>query len=496
MLATIFQKLLQLYLQKRMRWQKQPCLTQEKTLKKLIFQAKDTDFGKAHDFSNITDHADFVARVPLRKYEDFLPYIERILEGEENILWSHQPLYLAKTSGTTAAVKYIPITAQSLPNHINAAKYALLHYLKNTGNFSILKGKMMFLQGNPQLEKKNGIKVGRLSGIVAHHVPWYLQAFRLPSWQNNCITLWEEKVDAIVAETIPKDLRVLGGIPIWLLQYFEKLLAKTGKQNILEIFPHFSLLMYGGVNYLPYQNKINSFLGKKIDSVELYPASEGFFAYQDSLQSDDLLLLLDQNIFYEFVPLAEITKTTPTRLTLAQVQIGVDYALVISSNAGLWGYVIGDTIKFTQTFPHKIKISGRITQYISAFGEHVIMQEVETALRKVAEKFGLKISEFTVAPHVTPSQGKPHHEWWIEWAEPLPVALPIIEQELDAQMQAQNIYYKDLITGNILTTLKIRSLPAHSFERMMKSLNKLGEQNKVPHLANHREYADLLSTFL
>jgi phenylacetate-coenzyme A ligase PaaK-like adenylate-forming protein len=476
------------YVKYKMKWMYSPEKAQNKVLKNLITRAKNTQFGKTHHFQTIQNYAEYKKNVPLRYYEDFLPYIDQILSGQSDVLWPGKPLYIAKTSGTTAHIKYIPISKESIGNHIRAARNALLSYMAQTRNTHFIKGKMMFLQGSPVLEQKNGLKIGRLSGIVAHHVPFYLQKHRLPSYSINCMENWEEKVEAIVDETLPQDLRVLGGIPIWMMMYFEKLLEKSGQENIKSIFKNFSLLVYGGVNYQPYQNKIEQLIGCKIDCIELYPTSEGFLAFQNDQEEDGLLLILNDGIFYEFVPLEQIEQVQPMRFCLEEVILDVNYAIVLSTNAGLWAYVLGDTVKFTNLRPYKIKITGRTKHFISAFGEHVIAEEVEGAIQILAEKYQLKINEFTVAPEVNPTEGKPYHEWFIEWDETPSVNLQVLAAELDTLMQEKNIYYSDLIQGNILQTLKIKSLAKHSFEQMMQKIGKLGGQNKVPRLANHREY--------
>ena len=476
------------YLKYKMKWIYSSEKSQNKVFKNLITRAKNTQFGKTHHFDAIENYAEYKKIVPLRYYEDFIPYIDQILLGQSDILWPGKPLYMAKTSGTTASIKYIPISKESIGNHIRAARNALLSYMAQTKNTHFIKGKMMFLQGSPVFEQKNGLKIGRLSGIVAHHVPFYLQKHRLPSYSINCIEDWEEKVNAIVDETLPQDLRVLGGIPIWMMMYFEKLIEKSGQKNIKSIFKNFSLLVYGGVNYQPYRNRIEQLIGAKIDSIELYPTSEGFLAFQNDQADDGLLLILNDGIFYEFVPVDQIHQIQPMRFCLEEVVLGVNYAIVLSTNAGLWAYVLGDTVKFTNLKPYKIKITGRTKHFISAFGEHVIAEEVEGAIQILAEKYQLKINEFTVAPEVNPTEGKPYHQWFIEWDQTPSVSLQILAAELDALMQEKNIYYRDLIQGNILQTLKITSLAKHAFEEMMQKIGKLGGQNKVPRLANHREY--------
>ncbi|HNP66403.1 MAG TPA: GH3 auxin-responsive promoter family protein [Aequorivita sp.] len=472
-------------------WATKPVETQQKVFEALIADAKNTAFGKDHDFENINSFEDFAKKVPIRDYEDLKPYVERVVAGEENILWNGKPLYFAKTSGTTSGAKYIPLTKESMPYHIEAARNAILCYINETGNAKFVNGKMIFLQGSPEMQEKNGIKVGRLSGIVAHYVPAYLQKNRLPSLETNCIDDWETKVDAIVEETKDENMTVISGIPSWVQMYFEKLQKKTGKK-VGDLFKNFNLFIYGGVNFEPYRAKFENLIGRKVDSIELFPASEGFFAFQDSQKERGMLLLLNSGIFYEFIKAGEFFDENPKRLTIGEVEMGVNYVMIISTNAGLWAYNLGDTVQFTSTKPYRVIVSGRIKHFISAFGEHVIGKEVEEAMNKAISKFNFSITEFTVAPQITPSEENlPYHEWLVEF-ETLPENLQKVAEFLDAEMQQQNSYYFDLIEGKVLQSLKISSLKRDSFQQYMKSQGKLGGQNKVPRLSNDRKIADAL----
>jgi hypothetical protein len=472
-------------------WATKPVETQQKVFEALIADAKNTAFGKDHDFENINSFEDFAKKVPIRDYEDLKPYVERVVAGEENILWNGKPLYFAKTSGTTSGAKYIPLTKESVPYHIEAARNAILCYINETGNAKFVNGKMIFLQGSPEMQEKNGIKVGRLSGIVAHYVPAYLQKNRLPSLETNCIDDWETKVDAIVEETKGENMTVISGIPSWVQMYFEKLQKKTGKK-VGDLFKNFNLFIYGGVNFEPYRAKFENLIGRKVDSIELFPASEGFFAFQDSQKERGMLLLLNSGIFYEFIKAGEFFDENPKRLTIGEVEMGVNYVMIISTNAGLWAYNLGDTVQFTSTKPYRVIVSGRIKHFISAFGEHVIGKEVEEAMNKAISKFNFSITEFTVAPQITPSEENlPYHEWLVEF-ETLPENLQKVAEFLDAEMQQQNSYYFDLIEGKVLQSLKISSLKRDSFQQYMKSQGKLGGQNKVPRLSNDRKIADAL----
>jgi hypothetical protein len=469
---------------------------QQKTFLYLVNKAKNTSFGRDHQFEQISTYEDFKKRVPILDYEDLRPYIDRITHGEADVLWPGKPEYLAKTSGTTSGVKYIPITAESMPEHIKAARNALLSYIHETGNADFVNGKMIFLQGSPVMDKKAGISVGRLSGIVANLVPAYLQKNRLPSYAVNCIEDWEQKVDAIVDETINADMRLISGIPPWCQMYFDRLSAKTGGKKIKDIFPNFKLFVYGGVNYEPYRARIEESIGFTINSIETYPASEGFIAFQDSQKEKGLLLLTNSGMFYEFIPADEYFNENPTRISLEDVELDKNYALILNTTAGLWGYSIGDTIKFVSKDPYHIMVTGRIKHYISAFGEHVIGEEVEQALMSVANEEGIDVIEFTVAPQVNPPKGElPYHEWFIEFGKK-PANLKTFALKVDKALQKKNIYYFDLIEGNILQPLIIQSLEKDAFINYMRSQGKLGGQNKVPRLSNDRKIADELSLYI
>ncbi|KAB1066600.1 GH3 auxin-responsive promoter family protein [Tamlana haliotis] len=484
-LAKPFAKIIYKKVQK---WANNPVDTQKKVFEELIAQGASTAFGQDHDFVSINNHSDFVKRVPVRDYEALKPYVERVVAGEPDVLWKGKPLYFAKTSGTTSGAKYIPLTKESMPNHVEAARNAILLYINETGNAKFVDGKMIFLQGSPELKEQNGIQLGRLSGIVAHYVPKYLQKNRMPSWETNCIDDWETKVDAVVEETLPENMTVISGIPSWVQMYFEKIQQKTGKA-VGDVFKNFNLFIFGGVNYEPYRAKFENLIGRKVDSIELYPASEGFFAYQDKQNERGMLLLLNSGIFYEFIKADEFFTENPKRLTIKDVEVGVNYVMIISSNAGLWGYNLGDTIQFTSTKPYRVIVSGRIKHFISAFGEHVIGKEVEQAMQEATEGTDIRVSEFTVAPQITPEEGLPYHEWFIEF-ENEPQDFSALAKKLDNSLQKQNSYYYDLIVGKVLQPLKINSVKKGGFQAYMKSQGKLGGQNKIPRLSNDRKIVE------
>jgi len=467
---------------------------QQRILNQLIKVGKTTLFGKDHELDKVTNYATFKQAVPIRDYEGFRMYIDKIKEGAKNVLWKGRPIYLAKTSGTTSGVKYIPITKESISNHINGARNAILSYMYATGNTQFASGKMIFLSGSPELERVGGIPTGRLSGIVNHHIPKYLRGNQLPSYETNCIEEWEEKLEQIVAETNGKNLTLVGGIPPWMQMYFDSIVQKTGKP-VKEVFPNLQVLVQGGVNFEPYKSKLFETIGKEIDTIELFPASEGFFAFQDTRDQQGLLLNTNSGIFYEFIPLAEVHNDHPTRLSLGQVELGAQYALIINSNAGLWGYSIGDTIKFVSLQPYRIIVTGRIKHFISAFGEHVIGEEVEQALLKATSQLNASVVEFTVAPYIQKGEGKSYHEWFIEF-DKAPADMNEFSALLNSLMSEKNVYYQDLIVGNILEPLHVTLLQKNAFINFMRAQGKLGGQNKVPRLSNDRQIADELAQYI
>ncbi len=467
-----------------------PEATQKNVLDQLIRQGRGTTFGMEHRFEQVDDHTSLIQAIPLRDYEGLKPYFDRILNGERDVMWPGLPIYLCKTSGTTSGAKYIPITRESLPNHITSARRALLAYIAHSGRTEFVDGRMIFLQGSPVLDRTGPIPSGRLSGIVANHVPSYLLKNRMPSFNTNSIPDWETKVEAIVEETMHADMRLISGIPAWVQMYFERLLTRTGRNTVREIFPDFSLFVYGGVNYAPYQNRMETLIGGPVPSIELFPASEGFIAYQDKDHEDGLLLVLDNGIYFGFIPVSQRAgKGTPKVLSIADVELGVQYALVLYTNAGLWGYEIGDTIRFTSLTPPRVVVTGRTKHFTSAFGEHVIAEEVEGALRDAVKRMPCEVVEFTVAPRIAPTEGLPYHEWFIEFAKP-PADLGRFAEEVDRALQDRNPYYKDLITGRVIRTLLIRPLSQGAFAAWMKDRGMNDAQSKVPRLANDRRYAD------
>jgi len=476
------------------KWIDNPIQYQERLLNTLLKSAQNTRFGVEHSFDNIRSYEDFKRCVPVRDYEALKPYIERLLEGEENVLWKGKPLYFTKTSGTTSGTKYIPISKESMPFHTKSAREALLSYISETKDTSFLKGKTIFIQGSPHLDYINGIPTGRLSGIVAHHLPWYLKLNNLPSFETNCIEDWEKKIDAIVDQTIEQPMSLISGIPPWVQMYFERINKKTGKP-ISEVFSHFSLFVFGGVNFEPYKNKFKELVGKELPSVETYPSSEGFIAYQDSQKEEGLLLCVNHGIFFEFIEASQFFEENRKRIALKDVELGKNYVIILNTNAGLWGYNIGDTVRFVSVKPYRVVVSGRIKHFTSAFGEHVIGEEVEKAVKQTLEVHPeAVINEFHVAPQVNPEEGLPYHEWFIEFKS-VPTNSEVFSKTLDQFMCSQNTYYNDLIQGNVLRPLVIHVVSEGGFYNYMKSIGKLGGQNKPPRLSNNRKLADGLTNF-
>lgn len=466
---------------------------QEKWRSELVKKAADTQFGKDHFFKDIHSYSDFREAVPVHDYEDLKPYVEKIKSGESDILWPGKPLYFAKTSGTTSGTKYIPISKDSISNHIDSARNAILTYIEETQKADFLDNKLIFLSGSPILTDTGGVLTGRLSGISNHHVPGYLRSNQLPSYETNCIEDWETKLDKIIDETLDQRMSLISGIPPWVQMYFDRIIERTGKK-IKDVFPDFSLFIYGGVNFEPYRAKLFESIGKRIDSIELYPASEGFLAYQDKQDDEGLLLLLDTGIFFEFIPVENYFDENPRRLSIGEVEVGKNYAVIVNNNAGLWGYSLGDTVKFVSTDPYKVLVTGRIKHFISAFGEHVIGEEIEKALKYALERHPeTEVIELTVAPMVNSVDGGlPYHEWLVEFAA-RPNDMEQFASDLDRRLTELNIYYKDLITGSILRRLELTPLRKNSFIDYMRANGKLGGQNKVPRLSNDRKIADDLT---
>lgn len=452
---------------------------QKHLLPKLIKQAENTIFGQKYKFQQITDYPSFKNTIPLSVYEDILPYIQAIQGGKSDVLWPGRPIYLAKTSGTTASAKYIPISKDSISHHILAARNVLVFHAAQTNQADFITHKMIFLQGSPALDHSGPIPTGRLSGIVYHHVPFFFRGNRIPSYQTNCIEDWDEKVKAIVSEVQHQKLSLISGIPPWCIMFFEKLMEETGKKSMAEIFPELKLFIHGGVNFSPYEQKMKALMGADIPMLETFPASEGFIAYQYDGSKNELLLNVNAGIFYEFIPLENYLRSNFEAIPLEYVTCNVNYVLVLTTNAGLWRYVIGDTIKFTGLKPFTIQVTGRIKQYISAFGEHVIAEEIEAAMQACLHTWNIDLVDY----HVFPDVAAARYVFLIEAANH-PSNHAAMQEMLQTILVKKNIYYRDLVDGNMLELPQIVFLRKNSFADYQRSVGKLGGQNKVVRLSN------------
>lgn len=472
-----------------------PYKFQDAIFQSLINKGKGTVFGKERNFQSIKTHDDYVREVAIQSYEDIRPYIERAIAGEKNVLWPGRPKYIVGTSGTTGGIKYIPLSKDSLPYHFQTARNAVFNYCLKYGLMKIFNGKMLFLSGSPELQKMGGINTGRLSGIVNHQVPRWLKFNQVPTYATNCIENWEEKIDKIVDESLKEDMTMISGIPPWVLMYHERLLEKSGRESIKELFPNYALSVYGGVNFMPYAERFRKLIGADVDYIDTYPSSEGFVAFQDVKGSDvGLLLNVNGGVFFEFVPAEQIHDANPDRLTLRDVEVDKDYAIIMNNNAGLWASKLGDIVSFTSTEPYRLVIKGRVEHFISAFGEHVIAGDVESAMSTAMSGTGIGISEFTVAPQVNPTDGgPPYHEWLVELEEDYNLSeMASFRRILDQCMQSVNFHYKDLVGGKVIRPLEITVLPRGTTRAYLRAQAKLGGQNKIARLSNNRGIADAL----
>lgn len=473
----------------------EPELHQRQLLARLLERASLTEFGRDHGYGAYRDYDRYRTTVPIRDYEAFRPYIDRAYSGVPDVLWPGRPLYFAKTSGTTSGTKYIPLTREMMRCQVKGAKDALLAYIHHTGNARFLDGKMIFLSGSPALEKNEaGIPVGRLSGIAQHFVPAYLQKNRVPTYATNCLEDWEQKVRTIIEETRTQDLRLVSGIPPWVQMFYEEVERITGKKPA-ELWPNLDVYVHGGVDYAPYSPLIRQAFGRIMDTVETYPASEGFIAIQDLPHDPSLLLMLDYGIFFEFVPLSEWDSPSPRprRLPLWEVEPNVNYAILLTTNAGLWAYAIGDVVKFTSVKPYRMRVTGRVKHFISAFGEHVIEEEVNHALQEALRRCGGEVLEYTVAPLIADTGSR--HEWYVEFATP-PADLQAFATAADEALRQKNVYYDDLRAGGMLAPAALFPLQPGACRDYMKSIGKLGGQNKFPRLKNDRSVVELLAVIL
>lgn len=453
--------------------------------------ASKTSFGKDYNLSAIKSYEEFRTQIPILNYEKIKNYMDRVLLGEKDVLWPGRPSYIVGTAGTTSGIKYIPLSKQSIPYHFGTARNATMSFAYKNNVVDIFDGNLLFLSGSPKLDKIGGIPTGRLSGIVNHQVPQWMRRNQVPSYDTNIISDWEEKVTSIIKEVHQKDLRMISGIPPWVSMFMEQLIDYTGKDSVMNVFQNLRLFIYGGMNYEPYRHKMERLIGKSLLSLETYPATEGFIAFQTHKEDNSLLLNTNAGIFFEFVPVDKLNDPESNRISLADVKTNTQYAIMLSNNAGLFCSMIGDIVEFTSTNPYRLLVKGRTKHFISAFGEHVIGQEVEKAFSSALRKHQLPIDEFTVAPLINPIDGGlPYHEWHIE-IDPK-IDLTEFAKTLDNEMQKVNFHYKELVNGKVIRPLQIVKLAPGTFANYQKSLGKLGGQNKVARLSNNRKIVDAI----
>ncbi len=462
---------------------------QQKVFKQIVLNGSRSSFAKDFGISKSMSYNKFINRVPLLSYEDFKKYINRISLGEKNILTSGTPSYFAITSGTTSGTKYIPLTKEMMNMQTRAIKELLLLYAYQKNYYNIVGAGMMFIQGSPSLRRFNNMPYGKLSGIAAHHVPFYLKKNRFPSMETNQITPWGEKIKLIAKETINKDMHIIGGIPPWVITYFKELLSLARCERVKDVFPNLQVYIHGGTSFESYKKNFFKLCGS-VDTLEVYPASEGFFAYQDVIEDKALKLLTNHGVFYEFVSLDDYNAgLEQNRVPVEGVDLNIDYVMIVTTIAGLWSYNTGDTVRFVSKNPYKILFSGRASQFCSTFGEHVIEKEVLSSLEEAVLCFGGVVVEFTVAPYISDSTSC--HQWFVEFSV-TPNSISSFRKKLCETMRRQNPYYKDLVDSGVIKTLELKPVKSGGFAAYMKSIGKFGGQNKCPHLTNNRSIADFL----
>ena len=474
---------------------KYPIDVQEELLLKLINTAKNTEFGKKNGFSSIENHKDFSVNVPIQKYETFEPLIERCRKGEQNLFWPTDIKWFAKSSGTTnAKSKFIPVSEDALEDcHLKAGKDMLCNYINNNPSTQLFTGKGLRLGGSSEVYQDNGSYFGDLSAIIIENMPFWADFSSAPSQEVALMSDWETKMDAIIDETIDENITSLAGVPSWMLVLLNRVLERTGRENILEVWPNLEVYFHGGVNFNPYREQYKKMIPKvDFKYYEIYNASEGFFAIQDINNSKELLLMLDYGIFYEFIPMSEYKGEESKTITLTDVKKGIDYALVITTNGGLWRYLIGDTIRFTSLDPYRIKITGRTKHYINVFGEELNIENVEDALKLACDKTEAIISDYTVGPIFMQGKEKGGHEWVIEFIKK-PESIGYFSEVLDNALKSINSDYEAKRYLNItLNTPKIHQAKEGLFYSWLKKNDKLGGQHKVPRLSNSRKFIEEL----
>ena len=476
---------------------KYPNDVQEELLFKLLHTAKNTEFGKENGFAFIKTYAEFAEKVPIQKYESFEPLIERCRKGEQNLFWPTKIKWFAKSSGTTnAKSKFIPVSDEALEYcHMKAGKDMLCLYINNNPKTQLFVGKGLRLGGSSEVYKDNNSYFGDLSAIITENLPFWADFSSTPSQEVALMSEWETKMEAIIEETIHEDITSLVGVPSWMLVLLQRVLHRTGKNNILEVWPNLEVYFHGGVNFNPYREQYKKIIPKAdFKYYETYNASEGFFAIQDRNGSKELLLMLDYGIFYEFIPMSQYKGENSVAIPISKVEKGIDYALVITTNGGLWRYMIGDTIRFTSLEPYRIKITGRTRHYINVFGEELNIENVEDALKLTCEKTNSLIKEYTVGPIFMDGKEKGGHEWIIEFAQK-PESINYFTEILDNSLKSINSDYEAKRYKNMTLTLpKVHMARENLFYDWLKKKDKLGGQHKVPRLSNTRNFLEELLT--
>lgn len=467
-----------------------PVTCQEKLMLEFVEAAMNTRFGKEHLFSTIRTYEDFKQHVPLRNYEELLPYIEKIRSGQADVLWKGRPVFFGKTSGTTSKTKFIPVTKESLNNQVGAPQYAALNYAHRYKQYSFLKGKVLLFSDGHFFEKINGIKAAPISTIANASVPAIYKWMRLPSDNINAIPQYETRIKAMIKACRGKDIRTIVAMPVWLLVFLRALKKSTGKE-FKDLFPNFKLLFLSGMDYMPYLEEIKRYITTPFDVLETYPSTEGFIAYQDIREERGMQLVLNNGIFFEFMPVNELGQRNANRVSLKDVEVGINYAVVLNTNAGLWGYLNGDTVRFKSIYPHRIDITGRITQYISAFGEHVTVEETNKSIAKTAAECQATIVDYTVAPNIKDDGSLPYHEWFIEFGQ-VPKNITEFAKRLDHSICLLNFSYRDVVVNKVIEPLKITLVPTGGFETFLKVSGKTGLQQKIPQVRNDYAFARLL----
>ena len=474
---------------------KYPIDVQDELLQKLLAIAKDTEFGKLHGFSSISNHSDFSKKVPIQQYESIEPLIERCRQGEQNLFWPTPIQWFAKSSGTTnAKSKFIPVSNEALEDcHLKAGKDMLCLYINNNEDTKMFTGKGLKLGGSTAIYEDNNSYFGDLSAIITENLPFWADFSSAPSQEVSLMAEWETKMEAIIDETINENITSLVGVPSWMLVLLNRVLEKTGKDNILEVWPNLEVYFHGGINFNPYREQYKKLIPKaEFKYYEIYNASEGFFGIQDRNNSDEMLLMLDYGIYYEFIPMNTYDGENSETIPLSEVKKGVNYAIVITTNGGLWRYLIGDTVKFTSINPYRIKITGRTKHHINVFGEELIVENAEKALKSACEKTNSEIIEYTVGPIFMNGKNNGAHEWIIEFKKP-PINLAFFTELLDNSLKNCNSDYEAKRYNNMTLAMpKIHQARQGLFYDWLHKKGKLGGQHKVPRLSNKRDFVEEL----